>query len=259
MTSNEHIASYIALVALRSEVLERAFTNAIEGSYAQYIIRDPYGKREYIRPCKLVCVVEDTETAEKLKSKIEKDIAETNQRRNQLAELSQALIKDISLKIQTIRVKGNISVSISGAQRRMSVTGEEAINHIIERIEQLKRNECDQDAEDAKKLLALIDKKELYTVAKESGKSYRVTYYDPSKGCRAQCSIGNILIAIGKGVDIMQSSPRKERSDASEALGIYDVWYKDNGNLCEVSLIYPFNYNYQKRRLDRLSKANDEE
>lgn len=73
-----------------------------------------------------------------------------------------------------------------------------------------------------------LNNNDIYTVHLDSGKAYRISYYDDTKNKRNQVSIGNYLIISGSNNSIVDSNKKKIRSDIlKEMYRIYDISIMD--------------------------------
>lgn len=236
---------------LRNELHETVYTVVRDGCVSVRELREPTDAPEkHIHSGKIIGLLRDREQAEVLKSMIEDEIAQTNERMKAAArtmggDLPTAPIK---YKISMIECIGDVALSRSAAQRRIGITGEVLKKEIIEHIDRLQKREFpDDDAiQAALAFLNSIDVKALYADAVDSGTAYRVSWYDAATYKRCQRNVGHILLVVGgEGSRIVDAPMRKARSDRAQQLYCYE---RPGVGGTMLHRIYPYDMRYANRR-----------
>lgn len=202
--------------------------------------------------CKMICVVSSTATADEIQAQLVSKIAETNSVLHRIGESNLIDVSDIKYKIEVINAADNIILNTLPAQRRVSVEGAKIIPEIQAYIKWLEKDIVKNrpEIQEEKELLSRINSGRIYTVASDSGNSYRVSYFDSNENCRRQCSVGDVLIVVGTNIEITDAPHRKSRSDRAEQLGTYIKRVLDQEYYYRI---YPFNEKYLNRRTLRLN------
>ena len=202
--------------------------------------------------CKMICIVSNTAAADEIKAQLVSKIVETNAVLHRIGESNSIDISDIKYKIEVINATDNIMLNTLPAQRRVSSSGAQIIPEIQAYIKRLEEDTAKNrlKIQEGKELLSRIDSRKIYTVASDSGNSYRVSYFDCDDNCRRQCSVGDVLIVVGTDIEIVDAPHRKSRSDRAEPFGMYIKQVFDQEYYYQI---YPFNEKYLNRRTQRLS------
>lgn len=230
-----------ALYQTRTECHEKVFELATKNVSKVEILRYPNTIEQKLATSKLIVVVNTVEQAEEIKKSCIEVIEKANETINILC--GRMLPRyTIRYGINIISSHGDISLTVSDAQKRQTVSGEWLLDllgtvRVDENGEELREftEEILDDfllhgddyipVESAPRRVSmsvsecrqLIDPKGKYIVAKSTGRSYRCTYYDVEVNHRKQVSVGDILLVVGNG-KVVTSAMRKERADRKEPL-----------------------------------------
>lgn len=213
------------LVDIRRELHEDIHNMVTNAEYtALRVVREPNSYKIQPSP-KIIVVVKTNKKAEELKSKCFNLIESAN---NDIKnELKGTVLPryEIKYSINIINAASDILLSVHDAQRRKKMSGSD----VKARLELLK---IGLNKEKFADIIGDIDTciKEIcdtgkYILAKSTGNSYRVTYFNGNH--REQMSVGNLLIVVNsENIQIVNAPARKKRADKKKCLYCLNSGYR---------------------------------
>ena len=215
-------------------------------------LRQPSEERGKRKKGKIIGIVGSVTQAVKIKAEIEGRLADTNAQLIALDKETVLSITPINMKIEIINPSGDVALTETPAERRISVEGKELRKEIRACIDYLRAQENPNEWEIGitEELYKNINARELYIRGTDSGCGYRVTYFSGLDGRRKQQSVCDVLIIIGnEDTKLVDAPKRKDRSDKAEQIGVY---YKHLAGSAILHRVYAFDKRYINRRLQRL-------
>ena len=217
-------------------------------------LRQPSEERGRHKKGKIIGVVGSVTEAVTVKAEIISKLDDTNARLVAVGESAGLSVTPIKIKVEIICPVGDVALTSTAAERRISIEGKELKQEIESYINYLREVENPNivDINEAKELYKSIKDNELYISSTDSGNGYRVTYYNGLDGRRQQQSVRDVLLIAGENTRLVDAPKRKDRADRAKQLGIY--YRRLLGTDCMVLRRV---YNFDKRYLDRRTQRLD--
>lgn len=216
-------------------------------------LRQPSDERGRRKKGKIIGVVGSVTEAVTVKAEIISKLDDTNARLIEVGGSAGLPVTPIKITAEIICPVGDVALTSTAAERRISIEGKELKQEIESYINYLREAENPNiaDINEAKELYKSIKENELYISSTDSGNGYRVTYYNGLDGRRQQQSVCDVLLIAGENTRLVDAPKRKDRADKAEQLGVY--YKRLLGTDCMVlHRVYKFDKRYIKRRTQRL-------
>lgn len=173
------------------------------------VIREPY---QALQPsCKAIVVLSDIEQATALKTDINSIVERANSKLSAEIKGSSYPRYEINYNIKLVYADGDVILTERTAEKRRKLSGKNLCGTLAKIITQLDPTDRETAERIETFMKTLIDENS-YTFSVQTGKSYRVTYFDRNTQNRQQCNVGNVLIVVGSG-RVKTPEQRKQRSD----------------------------------------------
>ena len=165
---------------------------------------------------KVVIVVQSKQDAEFLRDSCQTIVAKTNSDIILLLDGKQDPYFLVKYKITLHHAYDKVLLSTSEAVTRKKLSGTEITEFFTEQLKELQQSEKDVSSEvfAIQNGLPKIKPESVYMLAKHTGMSYRLTYYDSIERKRVQRNVGQVAIIFGDEKTVIEQHPlRKKRSD----------------------------------------------
>ncbi len=180
-----------------------------------------WGDRGNERKMKPVVMVKSQPLALKLDADIKAAVEDANERARELAEANGRDPFLFRYKVRVLHADGDVLLSSKEAESRERISGVKAIGLIKAEID---KSKSPRELDALHSGLALIVPGADYLMGHSTGRSYRLTYYDPMAKRRRQRSVGDVSIIFNDNTraKIRGQGGQKERSDKRDPLfGFY--------------------------------------
>ncbi len=169
----------------------------------------PAGKVVIVAPTKL--------EAESLRDNCQNIVSRTNNDITMILEGKEDPYYFVKYKITLHHAYDKILLSMSEAVSRKKLSGKEVTEFFTEQLQELQQ--CEKDVSEEvfaiQNGLPKIQPEGIYMLAKHTGTSYRLTYYDSIEHKRTQRNVGQVAIIYGDERTVIEEHPlRKKRSDS---------------------------------------------